>query len=231
MLKVDDRANNLAIEAQISDNSPRVINRVFNQPVHPMKEEKEKELQKTGADSAAEFSSLIRRSQEGDSLAIEAIYEQYKRPLFTLAYRYTYNSATTEDLLQEIFIKVFTHLKDIEKVETFSGWVYRIAINTCYSYLREKKDELQKTIPMSDVKAEVEEPREQSRDLDLKKPLDEAIETLPKKLKTVFLLHDVQGFKHHEISRMLDCSIGTSKSQLFKARLRLRNYLRDKQIL
>jgi RNA polymerase sigma-70 factor (ECF subfamily) len=228
---VDNQANNLAIEAQISDNSPRTINGIYNQPVQSMKEEKEKDLQKIGADSAAELSSLIRRSQEGDSLAAEAIYEKYKRPLFSLAYRYTYNSTTTEDLLQEIFIKVFTHLKDIEKVETFSGWIYRIAINTCYSYLREKKNELQKTVPMSEIKAEIEEPREKSGNLDLKKPLDEAIETLPKKLKAVFLLHDVQGFKHHEISRMLDCSVGTSKSQLFKARLRLRNYLRDKQIL
>jgi RNA polymerase sigma-70 factor (ECF subfamily) len=228
---VDDQANHLAIEAQISDNSPRTINRVFDQPVHPMKEEKEKELQKTGVESIDELSSLIRRGQEGDSLAIEAIYEQYKRPLFSLAYRYTYNSATTEDLLQEIFIKVFTHLKDIEKAETFSGWVYRIAINTCYSYLREKKDELLKTVPLSEVKPEIEEPSEDPGALDLKKPLDEAIETLPKKLKSVFLLHDVQGFKHHEISRMLSCSVGTSKSQLFKARLRLRNYLRDKQIL
>jgi RNA polymerase sigma-70 factor (ECF subfamily) len=228
---VDDQANHLAIEAQISDNSPRTINRVFNQPVHPMKEEKEKELQKTGVASTAELSSLIRRSQEGDSLAMEAIYEKYKHPLFSLAFRYTYNSATTEDLLQEIFIKVFTHLKDIEKVETFSGWVYRIAINTCYSYLREKKYELQKTVPMSEVKAEIEEPRQESSALELKEPLDEAIEALPKKLKSVFLLHDVQGFKHHEISRMLSCSVGTSKSQLFKARLRLRNYLKDKQIL
>jgi len=180
-----------------------------------MKEKKE--FQSPEFDKAAELSSLIRRSQEGDSLAIEAIYEQYKRPLFSLAYRYTYDSATAEDLLQEIFIKVFTHLKDIQRVETFPGWLYRIAVNTCYSYLRQNKTELQKKVPLSEVEAEMKQPEGESPESYLKKPLDEAIEVLPKKLKSVFLLHDVQGFKHHEISRMLGCSVGTSKSQLFKA--------------
>jgi RNA polymerase sigma-70 factor (ECF subfamily) len=133
--------------------------------------------------------------------------------------------------LQEIFIKVFTHLKDIQRVETFPGWLYRIAVNTCYSYLRQNKTELQKKVPLSEVEAEMKQPEGESPESYLKKPLDEAIEVLPKKLKSVFLLHDVQGFKHREISRMLGCSVGTSKSQLFKARLKIRNVLRDKKIL
>jgi RNA polymerase sigma-70 factor (ECF subfamily) len=63
------------------------------------------------------------------------------------------------------------------------------------------------------------------------KPLDEAIQLLPEKLRTIFVLHDVQGFKHEEIAGTLRCSVGTSKSQLFKARLRIRKYLKDKGIL
>ncbi len=174
---------------------------------------------------------LIKRSREGDTMAIEAIYERYKRPIFNLVYRYTYNAAVAEDLLQDIFLKIFTHLKDLQRVDTFVGWLYRIAINTCYSYLRSTKTPLQKTIPLENVERKIDKDASDSQESVLKKPLDEAIQHLPPKLKSVFLLHDVQGYKHREIARILGCSVGTSKSQLFKARMKLRQFLKNKQII
>jgi RNA polymerase sigma-70 factor (ECF subfamily) len=174
---------------------------------------------------------LIKRSQEGDTVAMEAIYERYKQPIFNLIYRYTYNVTVAEDLLQDIFLKIFTHLKDVQKVESFVGWLYRIAINTCYSYLRSIKGKLQKTIPLEDVERKIDNDASDTPDSVLKKPLDEAIQHLPPKLKSVFLLHEVQGYKHHEIARLLGCSVGTSKSQLFKARMKLRQFLKNKQLV
>ncbi|MCX6562186.1 MAG: RNA polymerase sigma factor [Candidatus Aminicenantes bacterium] len=168
---------------------------------------------------------LIRRGQAGDERAIEALYYRYKTALFNMAFRYTYERSAAEDLLQEIFIKIFTHLGDVQKTETFTGWVYRIALNTCYSYLRGKRIELQKSVPLADVEGTLYAAGARESSNDVRKPLDEAIAGLPKKLKEIFLLHDVQGFKHEEIARMLGLSVGTSKSQLFKARLRLRDYL------
>ncbi len=171
---------------------------------------------------------VIKRSREGDIQAIEAIYKHFNRPLFNLVYRYTYNSEIAEDLLQDIFLKIFTHLQDIRNEETFVGWIYRIAINTCYSYLRRKKSQHQRTIPLSEVERTVEGKTNESGDEIMKKTLDDAIQVLPGKMKSIFLLHDVQGFKHEEISRMLGCSMGTSKSQLFKARMKMREYLENK---
>jgi RNA polymerase sigma-70 factor (ECF subfamily) len=171
---------------------------------------------------------LIRRGREGDDQALEAIYKQFNRPLFNLVYRYTYNSEVAEDLLQDIFIKVFSHLHDIRNEETFVGWIYRIAINTCYSYLRRKKSRLQRTIPLNEVEGRIEGKTNESGDEVMKKSLDDAIQNLPDKMKSIFLLHDVQGFKHKEIARMVGCSMGTSKSQLFKARMKIREQLKNK---
>ena len=180
----------------------------------------------------ASFSDLIRLAQGGDTGAMEAIYNRLKTPLFNLAFRYTYNRAAAEDLLQEIFLKVFSHLEDVQNMDTFVAWAYRIALNTCFSYLRQKKIELQKTVSLTDVESTVQDiGRGVSPENDIRKPLDKAIETLPHRLREIFLLHDVQGFKHEEIARMLGLSVGTSKSQLFKARLKLRNYLIDRRVI
>lgn len=178
-----------------------------------------------------EEKDLIKRCREGDAGAIKALYEQYKRPLFSLVYRHTYNFEVAEDLIQDIFLKIFTNLQHLQEEGTFGGWAYRIALNTCYSYLRKKKSELQKTIPLSDVEGKVREETYEAQERIVKRPLDEAIQALPNRLKSTFLLHDVQGFKHGEIAQILGCKVGTSKSQLFKARMKIRDYLKNKQIL
>ena len=174
---------------------------------------------------------LVKRCREGDMEAMEAIYEHYKRPVFNIIYRHTYNRDVAEDLLQDIFIKIFTHLHTLQRDDTFGGWLYRIAINTCYSYLRGKKRQLHKTISLSDIEGTIEEKIDDSEDRMMRKQLEEAIQNLPHKLKSVFLLHDVQGFKHEEIAQILECSVGTSKSQLFKARMKIRGFLKNKQNL
>lgn len=184
-----------------------------------------------GFSDSAVLHDLIKRSRQGDTQAMEAIYERYKQPIYNLAYRYTYNVAVAEDLLQDIFLKIFTHLNDLQQEETFVAWLYRIAINTCYSYLRSIKGRLQKTISLNELEGKIENHASDAASKTLKKPLNDAIKSLPPRLKSIFLLHDVQGFKHWEIARMLGCSMGTSKSQLFKARMKIRHYLKNKQLL
>jgi len=184
----------------------------------------------TGFNSSDFLIELISRSRQGDSQAMGAIYEHFKTPLFSLAYRYTHNSAVAEDLLQDIFIKIFTRIQDLEKDEAFVGWLYRIAINTCLSYLRGRKRLLQKTISLNEVEGIANGRTFDAPDRMINKPLEDAIQSLPTKLKSVFLLHDVQGFKHEEIAQIMECSLGTSKSQLFKARMKIRKQLEDKQI-
>jgi RNA polymerase sigma-70 factor (ECF subfamily) len=175
------------------------------------------------------LAELVARGRVGDAVAFESLYRRYKSALFNLAYRYTYDRSTAEDLLQEIFLKIFTHLDDVKNIETFTGWVFRIALNTCYSHLRGKRIELEKTVPMAAVEGTRHEARVDAEENDLRKPLNEAIAGLSARLREIFLLHDVQGFKHEEIARMLGLSVGTSKSQLFKARLKIREILKARR--
>jgi RNA polymerase sigma-70 factor (ECF subfamily) len=174
------------------------------------------------------LSGLIERSKAGELGAMEEIFEHYKGPLFSLIYRYTNNRQAAEDLLQDVFIKVFTHIRDVKKMETFVAWIYRIALNACYSYLRSKRAGLRQAVSLSEMEGRKEEAVYSHHEERLERSLGEAIQGLPDKLRTVLLLHDVQGFKHEEIAKVLGCSVGTSKSQLFKARVRLREYLRSK---
>jgi RNA polymerase sigma-70 factor (ECF subfamily) len=185
--------------------------------------------------SRAEFppsslSLLIRRSKAGENDAMEEIFDHYKGPLFNLAYRYTYNRQAAEDLLQDIFIKIFTHIRDVQNEETFVAWIFRIALNACYSYLRNKRSWVG-AVAWDEVQGRIEAAGFDRHEESLEKPLNEAINELPEKLRTVFLLHDVQGFKHEEIARILGVAVGTSKSQLFKARMKIREFFRGKKYL
>ena len=183
-----------------------------------------------GTADKALLAKLIERSRGGDLGAMESIYVMFKRPVFGLAYRHAMNQAAAEDLLQDVFLKVFSHLQDVRDADTFPGWIFRIALNTCYSYLRQKKVQNERGVSLTDLEAGIEDEKAAAVESDLKEPLDKAIDALPPRLKAVFVLHDVQGYKHEEIARLLGCSTGTSKSQLFKARMKLRALLRAKNI-
>jgi RNA polymerase sigma-70 factor (ECF subfamily) len=181
--------------------------------------------------SDEEIARLVSLCREGDIQAMESIYNHFKASLFSLALRYTYNSAAAEDLIQDIFIKVFTSLHALDEDKAFIGWLYRISVNTCLSYLRSHKKWLQKTISLEEVHSYVSDESSSTPDKAANMTLEEAVQNLPPRLKSVFLLHDVQGFKHQEIATILGCSVGTSKSQLFKARMKIRRYLEKKQWL
>jgi len=183
-----------------------------------------------GQNKDADLADLIKKSIRGDRQALEGLYHYFKTPLYNLAYRYTYDAAAAEDILQEVFLKVFTHLEDIKNIETFPAWLYRVGVNASLTYLRGRKRERQKSVPMSEVEGKMAEASFDADTSHLRQPLDEAIDSLSDKLKSVFLLHDVQGFKHEEIAGILGCAAGTSKSQLFKARMKVRAYLKTKSI-
>jgi RNA polymerase sigma-70 factor (ECF subfamily) len=184
-----------------------------------------------GTADKALLARLIERGRAGDLGAMEALYEMFKGPVFGLQYRHISNREAAEDLLQDVFLKVFTHLREVRDPETFPGWVYRIALNTCYSYLRQKKAQAGRDVSLTDLEARIVDDGPEKVEKDLKGPLETAIRALPAGLRSVFVLHDIQGFKHEEISRLLKCSVGTSKSQLFKARMKLRALLKDRQVV
>ena len=157
---------------------------------------------------------------------MESIYEMFKRPVFGLVYRHPQNRAVAEDLLQDVFLKIFSHMRDVRDAATFPGWVFRIAVNTSYSYLRQKKAQGDRSVPLDDLGGKRRRPEDRGRRKGPPGAPREGHPTLAPRLRSVFVLHDVQGFKHEEIARTLGCAVGTSKSQLFKARIKVREYLR-----
>ena len=181
-----------------------------------------------GAIDRTRLDDLVARGREGDLAAIESLYGMFKGPVFGLVYRYAQNRAAAEDLLQDVFLKVFSHMRDVRDAATFPAWVFRIAVNTAYSHLRQRRVQDDRTVPLEDVAGSLEDRKGEAVERDLQGPLEEAIGRLAPRLRSVFLLHDVQGFKHEEIARSLGCAVGTSKSQLFKARIKVRDFLRSK---
>ena len=218
----------LAIQGQIGDNSLRAEYE-FSLEAALAVERDTRGGPVWGTVDKARLAELVERGRDGDLAAMESLYEMFKRPVFGLIYRHTQNQADTEDLLQDVFLKIFTHLRDVRDAGTFPGWVFRIALNTCYSHLRQKKAQGVKLGPLSDLEGRLEERSGEPVERDLRGPLDQAIQALAPRLRSVFVLHDVQGFKHEEIARTLGCAVGTSKSQLFKARIKVREYLRAKK--
>lgn len=173
----------------------------------------------------------LERSRTGDTQAMGAIYDRFKSSLYGLAFRYTRNHAVAEDLLQDIFVKVFSNLHALDNDNTFVGWLYQIAVNTCLSHLRTHKRVFQKEVPFEKVEEYMTQKSSHRPEDMMNKTLNDAIQGLSPRLKSVFMLHDIQGFKHGEIAQIMDCSVGTSKSQLFKARMKIRKLLEKKQML
>ena len=219
----------MAATARIGDNNPWKQERRFEGVV--MTSPDNGRLGASEAAQAAIDPEILERARNGDIAAMESIYGHFKRPVFGIAWRYTGNAAAAEDLLQDVFLKVFSNIRDVRNTETFAGWVYKIAVNTCFSYLRKMKTRFDKTVPLSDVEGRLDEAVYDSHETDLAKSIDEAAAALPSGLRSVFLLYDVQGFKHEEIAGILGCSVGNSKSQLFKARMRIREFLKDRQAI
>ncbi len=218
----------LAIPGQFGDNTLRVEYESFLEAALNM-QPASREGPVWGTADKARLDELVSLGRNGDLAATEALYEMFKRPVFGLLYRHTQNQAVAEDLLQDVFLKIFTHLRDVRDAKTFPGWVFRIALNTCYSHLRQKKAHGDKFVPLADIEERLEAQGGEAVERDLRGPLNQAIGALAPRLRSVFVLHDVQGFKHEEIARALGCSVGTSKSQLFKARIKVRDFLRAKK--
>lgn len=174
---------------------------------------------------------LIARAQNGEESAFEALFHTYRRRIYLLCLRMIGNAAEAEELMQEAFLQLFRKIKTFRGEAAFSTWLHRIAMNIALMRLRKRK---LKDIPMDggDDHDKEDRPERQygSADLSLtglvdRVSLEVAIAKLPQGYKRVFELHDVLGYEHNEIAEMLGCSVGNSKSQLHKARLRLRKLL------
>jgi RNA polymerase sigma-70 factor, ECF subfamily len=167
---------------------------------------------------------LVERSRNGDASAFEELYKLHAGRVYGLACRLTGSIADGEDLLQEIFVTVYRKLGSFKGESALGTWIYRLATNECLDFLRSRQGKLrQLTDPLE---TDPVAPAASTRPLQADRlDLERAIAQLPPGYRAAFVLHDVEGFEHGEIGRMLGIAEGTSKSQVHKARLKIREYL------
>src|SRR5262245_13261912 len=159
--------------------------------------------------------------------AFETIYKRHHRRVYSLCLRMVANATEAEDLAQEVFIQLFRKIGSFRGESAFTTWLHRLTVNHVLMHFRKRGVRLEKTTEEGEIgeiqdylQAAAERPRFVDR-----LALDKAISELPPGYRTVFVLHDVEGFEHEEVADMLGVSVGTSKSQLHKARMRLRELL------
>jgi RNA polymerase sigma-70 factor (ECF subfamily) len=173
----------------------------------------------------------IERAKQGDANAFQALYDLHKRRVYSLCLRMTANAAEAEDLTQEAFLQLFRKIGTFRGESAFSTWLHRMAVNVVLMRLRKKNLPV---IPLDDPLENEEECSK--KELGAADPLlagsvdrmqiQRAVDALPPGYRTIFVLHDVEGYEHNEIADIVGCSIGNSKSQLHKARMKLRDLLK-----
>lgn len=178
---------------------------------------------------------LITRSQNGDIDAFEELVAKYERKVFAIAYRFMGNPEDANDLTQEAFLKAYQSIKGFRQEASFSTWIARIVSNVCRDQLRKVKktnesslDEdvwLEEGTVKKQLKDDRPTPEEQYERKELKKYLQGLINNLNPEYKMVVVLRDIQGYSYEEIAQMLDCSLGTVKSRLNRARKALRDQI------
>jgi RNA polymerase sigma-70 factor (ECF subfamily) len=183
--------------------------------------------------STARFDSdldLVRRAQQGDSDAFASLFYAHKPRIYSVCLRMTNNTAEAEDLTQDAFLQVFRKLATFRGDSALSTWLYRIAVNTVLMHFRKKALRQVSLDEPYNQDARLVRREYGSKDDRLTGSVDRialtrAIRELPSGYRTIFLLHEVEGYEHQEIAQLLHCSVGNSKSQLHKAKLRIRELL------
>ncbi|HLW78988.1 MAG TPA: RNA polymerase sigma factor [Terriglobia bacterium] len=172
---------------------------------------------------------LVARAQRGDEAAFAALYRAYKRRIYVLCLRMTNSVPEAEDLTQQVFLTVFRALAGFRGESSLSTWLYRVTVNEALMH-RRKKRTAENVIQEPESEADGTAREYGKEDLQLAGCVDRVtlhrlIDQLPRGYRAAFVLHDVQGYEHSEIARLMKWSIGNSKSQLHRARQKLRRWL------
>jgi RNA polymerase sigma-70 factor (ECF subfamily) len=191
------------------------------------------------ADSMAgpDDDALVLKAQQGDVHAFDVLVERYQSKIYGLVYNMTSNREDAEDLVQEIFVKAYRALPRFKGKSSFYTWLYRIAVNKTINYRKKRNrkramslDEFDSEIKLDDVYHDLTSKGSPLRNLsltELQKKMNEALQNLSEKHRTVVILHDMQGVPHENIAKMTGASVGTIRSRLFYARRQLQAELTE----
>ena len=190
----------------------------------------ERTSRKTTNVSGVSDYELTQSAAGGDMVAFEEIYQRHHRRVYSICLRMLQNSYEAEDLTQDVFIQLYRKIGSFRGDSAFTTWLHRLTVNQVLMHFRKRNVKFEKTTEEGETPEQTVPGTANPFKMPIvdKIALESAIEQLPAGYKNVFVLHDVEGFEHEEVARILGCSVGTSKSQLHKARLKLRKLLKKK---
>lgn len=173
---------------------------------------------------------LAQAASRGDMAAFEEIYQRHHRRVYSICLRMLQNTFEAEDLTQDVFIQLYRKIGSFRGDSAFTTWLHRMTVNQVLMHFRKRTVKFEKTTEEGETPVQIVPGTESPFKMPIvdKIALESAIDQLPAGYKNVFVLHDVEGFEHEEVARILGCSVGTSKSQLHKARLKLQKLLKKK---
>lgn len=179
---------------------------------------------------AAKDLELTKLASTGDMGAFEEIYKRHHRRVYSICLRMLQSPTEAEDLTQDVFIQLYRKIGSFRGDSAFTTWLHRMTVNQVLMHFRKRTVKYEKTTEEGDTPDQMVTGTADPNKMRIvdKIALDNAIQQLPNGYKNVFVLHDVEGFEHEEVARILGCSVGTSKSQLHKARLKLQKLLKKK---
>ena len=185
---------------------------------------------KTVSHAKAKDFDLTQAASAGDMGAFEEIYQRHHRRVYSICLRMLQNAHEAEDLTQDVFIQLYRKIGSFRGDSAFTTWLHRMTVNQVLMHFRKRNVKFEKTTEEGETPDQVVAGTANPEKMPIvdKIALENAIDQLPDGYKNVFVLHDVEGFEHEEVARILGCSVGTSKSQLHKARLKLRKLLKKK---
>ncbi len=179
--------------------------------------------------SAKDF-ELTKLSAKGNMAAFEEVYNRHHRRVYSICLRMLQNTTEAEDLTQDVFIQLHRKIGSFRGDSAFTTWLHRLTVNQVLMHFRKRNVKFEKTTEEGETPVQIVGGTQNPRKMPVvdKIAIENAIEKLPNGYRNVFVLHDVEGYEHEEVARILGCSVGTSKSQLHKARLKLRKLLQKK---
>ena len=185
----------------------------------------------------ADEKRLIKKAQKGDVDAFQQILTEYQSIVYNISYRYAGNFHDASDMAQEVFLKMFRSINSFRFQSKFSTWIYRVATNTCLDLVKKQK----KSAPTVSIDDRFEDedggmfgseiadsryvPEDRAEEAETRDVVNRAIGRLPDDYKTVIILRDVRGLSYDEIAEITECSVGTVKSRISRARKNLREIL------
>ncbi len=181
--------------------------------------------------------STVRRVQAGDVAAFDQLILKYRERLYSIIYNLCSNREDAADLTQETFIKAFSSIKRFKGESSFYTWLYRIAVNSTLSYLKRNRmrhffsfETINEEVSSSEIveALSIKVKSEKTALMnELQEKLNEALQKLSDKHRTVVVLYEIEGLSHHDISNVMECSVGTVRSRLHYAKQQLQAYLKD----